>query len=431
MASEQVRSPPGPVEAFQQTDDLLNWLAKQFAEYGDIFSARAYGTNIYGVRDPELAHHVLVKNWTNYAKGQFIKRIAFLLGDGLMVSEGELWKRQRRMIQPAFTGKSIGKLAGLMTMVNLPLLAKWKEAAGKGNGVNVTQDVSAMALEVILRSIFSVDYEDMAPHFGLISEEPRRNLEFAKAFRGFGKMVLELADRRRKQQARSNDFLDLLMHARDPQNGELMPDGRMVNEVLTLIVAGHETTASTLNWTWYLVSQHPEVEARLLSEADELDDLPEMEDLAKFPYSRQVLDESMRLYPAGWLMTRKALGDDRLGQYFIPARSEVYISPYFIHRNPRVWDDPDRFDPDRFAPAKAKLRRRLAAIPFSAGPRNCIGEHFARMEMQIHLLMMTRNLRLRYIESQQPQLDPGVNLRSKDDFIMYPEARRRQFPNSA
>jgi cytochrome P450 len=213
------------------------------------------------------------------------------------------------------------------------------------------------------------------------------------------------------------------MQARDPQTGEPMSGRQLTDELLTLIVAGHETTASTLNWAWYLISQHPDVEQRLFDEANALANLSEIADLSKLVYSRQVIDEVMRLYPAGWLLTRKALHDDRLGEYFVPSGTEVYIPLYFIQRHPGWWEEPDRFNPDRFHPEKSRNRHRLATIPFSAGPRNCIGALFARVEMQIHLVTIARYLRLRYLQTRPIELDADVNLRSKYDFIMNPESR--------
>ena len=217
----------------------------------------------------------------------------------------------------------------------------------------------------------------------------------------------------------------MLMEARDRESGQVMPDRQLVNEIMTLIVAGHETTASTLNWTWYLLSQHPEVEEKLSKSSViysgarflSLDDLP------RFTYTSQVIDEMLRLYPAGWLLTRRALKDDQLGDYFVPAGTEIYISPYFIQRHPDLWEDPDRFNPDRFDPDHSQDRHPLAMLPFSAGPRNCIGEFFARIEMQIHLMTIAKQLRLRFVERRQPELDVGVNLRSKHDFIMNPELK--------
>ena len=423
MAITRGPIPPGPQEDYQPTDDLLDWMGRQFTRFGDTYKASLYGTNVYVTRHLDFARHVLVENSQNYVKGQFIKRIAFLLGNGLMVSEGELWKRQRRLIQPAFHRKSIGSLTQMMAAVNDALLLKWRLAAQRSESVNLTRDVSAMALEIVLRSIFGNDYEQISPHFSLLSEEPARNLAFAQAFRNLGKIILQLVDRRRRLPSTFDDTLGHLMRARDPLSGLVMQDRQLVDEILTLIVAGHETTASTLNWTWYLISQHPEVEERLSDELKSLTVVPGLEDLSNFPYARQIIEESMRLYPAGWLMTRKSLRDDRLGGYFVPSGTEIYIPPYFIQRDPEVWVDPDRFDPDRFRPENLEHRHPLAMIPFSAGPRNCIGALFARVEMQIHLLIVASRLRLRYVQSRPLELDAAVNLRSKYDFIMYPQIK--------
>ncbi len=415
--------PPGPEEQYRVNDDLLDWMGRQFKTFGDIYKASVYGTSMYAIRDVEFAHHVLVENWQNYVKGQAIRRVALLLGNGLMVSKGDLWKRQRRMIQPTFNHESIGRSTKLITAVNAELLRKWQLAAGKNESVNVTRDVSGMALEVVLRFILGDDYELVGSHFDLLTQEPARNMEFARSFRALGKIILQVMDRRRKDAATSTDALGMLMEARDPKSGQLMQDGQLIDEILTMIVAGHETTASTLNWAWYLISQHPEVEQRLSNELNTLAASSELGDLPRFLYTRQIIDETMRLYPAGWLVTRKALRNDRLGEYFIPAGTEIYVPPYFIQRHPDLWEEPDRFNPDRFRPENSRLRHRLATIPFSAGPRNCIGEHFARVEMQVHLMTIARCLRLRYKQSGPIELDAGVNLRSKYDFIMYPETK--------
>jgi cytochrome P450 len=327
------------------------------------------------------------------------------------------------MIQPTFNHESVAPTTKLISAVNMKLLRKWQLAAQKNEGVNVTRDVSGMALEVVLRFIFGDDYERVAVHFELLSQEPARNMEFASSFRALGRIILEVTARRQKDPAPSADALAMFMKARDPQSGEPMSNSQLVDEVLTMIVAGHETTASTLNWTWYLISQHPEVDQKLSNELDTLAPFSTFEDLPRFLYTRQIVDEAMRLYPAGWLVTRRALRDDRLGEYFVPAGTEIYIPPYFIQRHPDLWEEPDRFNPDRFSPENSKHRHRLATIPFSVGPRNCIGALFARIEMQIHLMTIARHLRLRYVQSKPIELDAGVNLRSKYDFIMYPEAR--------
>jgi cytochrome P450 len=377
------------------------------------------------VSDPQLADHVLRKNWQNYKKGQAIKRVGLLLGNGLMVSEGEFWKSQRRMIQPAFHDKVIGMLIKVITTANVTLLEKWKHAAQEKKSVNITSDISHMILNIVLISIFGADYEQVAPHFNILSDESARNLQFAQAFRPLGKVVLQVAAQRRNMSVKEADMLGMLMEARDQRSGRVMPDSQLVSEIMTLIVAGHETTASTLNWTWYLLSQNSDVEEKLSSELNTMleNEFPKLSELPKFTFTRQVIEETLRLYPAGWLMTRKALKDDQLGDYFVPAGTEIYISPYLIQRHPAFWEDPDRFNPDRFEPGKGYDPRALTMLPFSSGPRKCIGELMARLEMQIHLMTISRHLRLRCVSESPVELDAGVNLRSKCDFIMNPEIK--------
>lgn len=423
--TEYRRVPPGPDEKYSGTQELLDWMGDQFTRFGDIYKASIYGTNAHVVRDPAYAEHVLRDNWRNYVKGQAIKRVAMLLGNGLMVSEGELWKTQRRLIQPAFHRDAVTALLETVAAANVHLLETWTQAANRNENVDVTADISRLVLKTTLVAIFGDDYGDVRQHFNVLSEEAVRSLEFAHKFRSLGQLVLEIAIRRRERNVTCADFLGMLMAARDRDTGQTMSDPQLVNEIMTLIVAGHETTASTLNWVWYLLSQHPEAEAKLSCELENLCSpfFSEFADLSKFTYVRQVIDETLRLYPAGWLMTRRALGDDQLGEYFVPAGTEIYISPYHIQRNPSLWDAPDQFNPDRFAPGRSQDRHPLATVPFSAGPRNCIGEFFARLEMQVHLITLASRLRLRYPDTKSPELDIGVNLRSKHNFIMTPEIK--------
>src|SRR5271170_2862613 len=423
MPDAMNRIPPGPSERFTPTDSLLDWMGTQFHEFGDIFKASVYGTDVYVTRNPAHAEHILLKNWESYVKGQAIKRVAFLLGKGLMVSEGEFWKNQRRMIQPAFRRESIAGLIGMIRKANSTLLEKWEHAARRHEQVDVTSDISHMVMHLVLQTIFGEDSDRLAADFNILSAEPTRDLEFIEKFRSLGPYVIQLAAQRRRQGTVAKDFLGMLMEARTRHTGQPMPDHQLANEIMTLIVAGHETTASTLNWTWYLLSQHPDVEHKLAKELRGMagNDFPDLNYLSQFPYARQVIDEALRLYPAGWLLTRKALKDDQLGDYFVPARTEVYIPIYYIQRHPALWTDPDCFNPDRYVTVDAPLRHPQANIPFSAGPRNCIGDLFARVEMQIHLMMVARRLRLHYAHPKRPEFDLGVNLRSKHPFIMAPE----------
>ena len=354
MASGLRRIPAGPVEKYSNTEDLLVWLGEQCAKFGDIFKASIYGADVYFLNTPAYIDHVLLKNWQNYPKGQAIKRIALLLGNGLMVSKGDLWMRQRRMLQPAFNRAALGNLTGVITDANSGLLEKWKRAAVAEESVNVTRDISLMILDIVLKSIFGDDYEEVEPQFRLVSEEAARNLEFAVVFTSLAKIILTLAQRRRKESRTSDDFLGKLMQARDRASGEGMSDSQLTKEIMTLIVAGHETTASTLNWVWYLLSQNPKAEAKLSDELDRLlkGDVPSVDSLKEFTYTQFVIEEALRLYPPGWLMTRRAVQDDEIGEYFVPAGTEIYISPYYIQRHPKLWEAPASFEPDRFGPGR-------------------------------------------------------------------------------
>lgn len=425
MTSMCPQVPDGPSEKYSPSFDLLQWMGDNFKRYGDIYRALVYGAYVYVINNPRYADHVLRANWQNYRKGQAARRIGFLLGNGLMVSEGAFWKQQRQMIQPAFHDQAIGALTCIIRAANDALLERWEQAAREVRSVNVTGDISRMVLDITLLAIFGDDAGRVAPHFSVVSDESARDLQFVRAFTPLRKLIVEIASERRKQNRIAADMLGMLMEARDRHSGQPMPDPQLAWEILTLIVAGHETTASTLNWAWYLLSQHPEAEEKLTRELNALlsNGFPALADLPGFVYTRRVIEETLRLYPAGWLMTRKALKDDRLGDYFVPAGTEIYISPYLIQRHPTLWESPDRFDPDRFECAPSQQRHTLTMLPFSAGPRKCIGENMARLEMQIHLITVAPRLRLHCADSDPVELDLGVNLRSKNDFIMTPEIK--------
>jgi cytochrome P450 len=407
--------------------------------YGDIYRASIYESSVYVVSAPRYAEHVLLQNWQNYIrKGQAVKRIALSLGSGLISSNGGLWVKQRRMIQPAFNRDAIGALGGLIACANRALLNRWKLAAQRSATVNVTREVSLLTLEITLTAIFGEDYPKIAARFAIVAEE-ERSLAFARECNSLGKLVIQVAAQRREAKRTDTDILGMLMQARDREGGEPMSDAQLAREILTLIIAGHETTASVLNWTWYLLARHPEVEAKLsaelrsLLEAPSVDPVgepsgepfrkpfPEVAWFPKFTYTRQVIEEALRLYPPLWLMTRRAVSDDWLGDYFVPAGTEIYVSPFLIQRHPDLWEMPAQFEPDRFAPWESDERPRMAMCPFGAGPRNCIGEFLARIEMQTHLMIIARELRLRYDPAQPADMVAGTNLLSRGDFIMTPE----------
>lgn len=423
MTTTTLRVPPGPAEKFSAADDLFVWMNENFARHGDIYRASVFGGEIYVVSNIEYCEHILRRNWRNYARsGQVVKRISLLLGNGLISSNGAFWQQQRRMMQPAFSETSVARFLGIIKTINMELLDRWKRAASRNETVNVTHDTSTMTLEITLTSIFGDDYARVSPHFSILADVAARNLEFARTFQPLAKIIRDIAARRRADGDTGGDLLGRLMQARDREHGQAMPDAQLAREVMTLIVAGHETTAGLLNWMWYLLATQPAAYARLSDEFNRLPwrDIDDLVALKQYKYARWVIDEVLRLYPPLWLMTRRALRDDRLGDYFVPAGTEIYISPYLIQRNPQLWEAPDQFDPDRMNPQGARHRHELALCPFGAGPRNCIGESFARVEIQIHLMLFARELRLAHNETRQPELATGMNLLSKNDLIMKP-----------
>jgi len=423
--------PPGPVDPLDIvfSEDMVGRLMELFEQFGDLcrFYNPSTQSHVYVLTHPDHAKQVLITNYKNYVKGFGIDRVKILLGQGIMTSEGEFWHRQRRMIQPAFHRTILSRFLAMVRAKNLDLRERWRTAAAAGASVNLDEDMSVMTLALVLDSIFSEDLARIVAEHGsnpflLVTEESARNLQFAARFRALGGIIRDTIDRRRREDRRPFDLLSMLIDARDRTTGEAMSDRELLDEIMTLIIAGHETTASALTWTWYLLSQHPEALARMRQEIRSLpEDLPmTVEGVQQLAYTRQVIDESLRLYPPGWVLTRKALAADEVGGYPIEAGSHVFVSPYMVHRNPAFWPDPERFDPDRFAPGADEGRHMCAYIPFGAGPRRCIGEQLAVLEMQIHFFVMAREFELTYLGDGPPALEAQVNLRPRDPIHMLP-----------
>jgi enediyne biosynthesis protein E7 len=302
--------------------------------------------------------------------------------------------------------------------------------SARGEAVNVSSDTSELTLEIVLRSIFGSDLARLehqlgANPFEVVAKQSNRDLKFAFQFRSLGKLVGELIQRRRHAPEEHFDFLSMFMMTRDRETDEPMSDKELIDEVLTLIVAGHETTAAALTWTWYLVSQHPEVAERLQAEADaagagEVLGLGAAEAMS---FTHQVLQESLRLYPPGWLITRRAIEADELGGFAIAPRTDVFISPYMLHRHPEFWSEAEAFRPERFADADADERHKFAYIPFAVGPRHCIGENIAMFEMLVHMHTMMRRFRLARATNEPIEFEAQINLRPRSNLMMTVQKR--------
>jgi cytochrome P450 len=250
-------------------------------------------------------------------------------------------------------------------------------------------------------------------------------VRFAYEFRQLAREVRAVIAARRARPRPHFDLLHMLMEARDADSGATMSDAEVLDEVMTLVVAGHETTASTLNWTWWLLATHPGTEAQVAAEQAAVGDLgpASYADLIRVPYTRQVVDESMRLYPPGWLLTRRSIGPDTLGGYAVPPGTDVFVSPYLLHRHPRHWTWPETFDPGHFDPAQVEARHAFAYIPFAAGPRHCIGQNLALYEILVHFNYAVRRFRLADPEPARPALEARINLRTAGDVYMRIEQR--------
>jgi cytochrome P450 len=426
--------PPEPELQFDigSTDDSLERMTELFARYGDIYRVYAPGRKSYTyvINHPDDVKRVLVSNHRNYTKGVGLDRVKILLGNGIMTSEGDFWKRQRYMMQPMFHRRAITQFAQLIDDCTERFIAKWEAEAARGELVNVTEDMSEITLDIVLRSIFGPDFDRLAQQaggnpFDVVTKHQARDLQFAYKFRQLGKVIAALVRRRRENREEHPDFIGMLMNARDKETGDAMSERELIDEVMTLVVAGHETTASALNWTWYLLSQHPEVEAKLHAELDAapVETAPGLARMETLTYTRQVIDEALRLYPPGWILSRRTIGPDTLAGYEIPAGTSVMLSPYLLHRHPKFWKDPEKFLPERFAPEHEAERPRFAYMPFAAGPRHCIGETLALYEMLMHLYKVARRYRLTYVQDRPIELEAQINLRTKNPLFMRLERR--------
>jgi cytochrome P450 len=394
--------------------DPLSFVRRMSQEPGDVVHYELFRRNVFLVKHPDLIRDVLVTNQHDYAKGQGLQWAKRFLGEGLLTSEGEFHTRQRRLAQPAFHRQRIGAYAEVMT----DHATRTRDRLREGELFDIHQEMMALTLAVAGKTMCDADVESEAAVIGealtdVISLFPRFVLPFASLLhrlplpstRRFERARARLdtvvyrmiEDRRRSGQDRG-DLLSMLLLARDEEgDGGRMSDVQLRDEVMTLFLAGHETTANALSWTWYLLASNPEVEARFHQEVDTVlgGRRPAFEDLPQLRYAEMVLAESMRLYPPAWGLGRRSLLDQALGGVAIPADSLVLMSPYLVQRDPRFFPDPLRFDPLRFTPEAKAARPKFAYFPFGGGARQCIGEPFAWMEGVLILATLAQRWRFR------------------------------------
>jgi cytochrome P450 len=427
--------------------DRLPFFLELMQNYGDVVQLRLGPVKAVMLYHPEAVQHVLQDRHATYNKDTRANAgLRPIIGNGLLISNGDFWLRQRRLMQPAFHRQRITAFGELMSRETLAMLDSWEPAINKRKAMNIQQEMMRLTLSIVTQALFGAKVTDADGTLGenidiLISdnmyrfEHPfyppiwlptGRNRLFTRARGKLDQVIYEMIANRRQHPEQGHDLLAMLMQAQyegdeqDAHEGRTMSDQQLRDEVMTLFLAGHETTALALSWTLYLLSQNPHAEARLRKELDEVlqGRSPSLADLPNLTYTRMALDESMRLYPPAWVTERKSLQDDEIGGYPIPAGTTVVICPYVTHRHPQFWADPETFDPERFNPENANGRPRYAYFPFGGGPRQCIGNTFALLEAHLILATILQRYRLELAPGWQVQPDPLITLRPKGGLWM-------------
>jgi cytochrome P450 len=418
----------------------IDFLMYGFRTFGDVFRYQSGPFVFHLLSHPDYVKHVLQDHSKNYPRSRFQDLMKLAVGEGLVTSEGPYWLRQRRLAQPAFHRQRVSALAGVMIDSIQSMLGRWQAHAARGQPLDVAAEMMRLTLSIAGKTLFGYDMSGDADAMGHavtavfeylnfrinhllalpVAFPTPRNLRFRRALGTLDRVVYDIIDRRRRDGQDTGDLLSVLLTAQDEETGERMTDRQLRDEVITFIGAGHETTAQALAWTFYLLSQHPEVDRRFRAEVADVvaTRTPTAQDLANLTYTRRVIEESLRLYPPVWGMTRGVTEDDVIGGYHIPARSIVIVCQYVTHRHPAFWDDPERFDPDRFLPERIAALPRYAYFPFAGGPHQCIGNEFAIMEAQLVLAMVAQRYRLSLVPGNSVEPDPIFTLRPRPGVVM-------------
>ncbi|ELZ89728.1 cytochrome P450 [Haloferax sulfurifontis] len=455
-------TPPGPKglplfgASRQYARDPFTFLTAVADAYGDVVHFDLGPLDTYMLTNPADVETVLVSEASKFRKPQFQDRaIGDLLGDGLLMSEGATWKKQRRLAQPAFDVRRISTMAGMMTDRTASMLSSW----GDGDVVDVQLEMARLTVEIIVDAMFGTDLDDervrrvqenLEPLGARFEPDPlrfltpdwaptRENRQYKEALSELESLVWDIVEERRGTEYGETpassvsagatgeegpmDLLSILLRAYD--EGE-QTEKNLRDELMTMLLAGHDTTALTLTYAWYLLSQHPEAEAKLHRELDEVLDgrTPTFEDVRELEYTERVLNEAMRLYPPVYVMFREPKVDVRLGGYRVPAGSAIMLPQWVVHRSDRWWDDPLSFDPDRWAPERTGDRPRFAYFPFGGGPRHCIGKHLSLLEGRLILGTVAQRYELDYVRDEpfslrgsltmHPEEPMGMRLRARD-----------------
>ncbi|HLM58406.1 MAG TPA: cytochrome P450 [Pyrinomonadaceae bacterium] len=438
------RVPPRPPghwfwgNAPEAMGDPLAFYMRVWPEHGDVVQLSAMLVyKWYLVVHPDGVERVLQTNQANYRKaGIFKKSLGLVVGRGLVTSEGDFWRRQRRLAQPAFHRQRLALLAETMARACAETAERWEQTfARTGERFDVAEEMTALTMRIAAETLFGADISADRLRFSRalkvalahISNRMRNpfvlpesipsahNRRFNQARRELDEIVFRIIEGRRRDAADRGDLLSMLMLARDEESGDQMNDRQVKDEVMTLLIAGHETTAAGLAWTWYLLSRNPRARGLLTAELSSTlgGRAPAAEDLPRLSYTRAVFEETMRLYPPAWGQPREAVEDDEIGGFKIKAGRLVLVSQFLTHRHPDFWERPEEFEPERFTPEKAAARPRFAYYPFGGGARQCIGNHFALMEAQLVIAALAQRFSLEVPEGSEPELDATFSLRPR------------------
>ena len=436
--------PYGDLQALRHSP--LHALCRVAQRYGDVFTYPVGFWTVYVVTEPAGVKHVLQDNHRNYHKQTFQYRLLGLVtGNGLLSSDGDFWFRQRRLAQPAFHRERLQRVGRLTIEATTAMLDRWDALAARGAPLDLDGEMMRLTLAIVGAALFSVDLSREADTLSRaalatldhvarrarypLAPPPRvptpGNRRFIAAVRTLDEAIFALIAARRAADAPGDDLLAMLMQARDTETGAGMSDRQLRDEIITFLIAGHETVASALVWAWYLLSLHPAVERTLHAELDGAlaGRPPTMDDLPRLPYTGSVVDETLRLYPPSWLSTRRTIAADTIGGRHIPAHALVVMSPYVTHRRPDAWPNPEGFDPERFTPAAKAARHRFAYFPFGGGPHLCIGNTFALVETQLIIATVAQRYALALVPGQRIEVAPLVTLRPR--YGLHVHLRRR------
>lgn len=410
---------------------MLKFWTGVWRQYGDVAHVQMGPIGTHLIVHPDHVYNVLVRNRDNYARGILVRRVRVLFGSGLLTSEGDLWIRQRRLMQPIFQPTTVPRFAQIMLQAAASVSADW-QVRPHDQPIPLNAEMMDLTRGVITEAMFSVNMDRELQEVGeALSYIPRlirkratallnlplalpvpTNLRFHRSMRTINAFIETTIAQRRaleeRQQQAPDDLLSLLLRARDSETGGGMSDQQVHDELLTIFIAGHETSAQLLTWIWYMLATHPDVERQLHEELASVlnGEPPTVADLPRLTYTKMVIDEALRLYPPAPMYAREAVDNDEMGGYRIPAGSAIMISPYITHRHPGFWQEPEKFRPERFADGR-EPRLVDGYFPFGGGPHVCIGKHFALLEVTLALTTLAQRFRLRLIAGQhvRPHLD--------------------------